>query len=402
MSSRLQSGQQASTSLAISLAVNKQSPIKPSKGDPSDFAISRATFQLALPPTTTQRIAEDFPAHKWKAPPVEVSRGVTPGDGSVRARSAREALEWAAEEALAAHAGGTYAVGGALLGPDGVVLARCRNRVLHEGAVADPTAHVERQLVDWYFANPGLPPPSSCLLVSSLDPCLMCAGAILATGFNVLSLGLDHSAGVNWRGDWEFSCLPRQLRLRARQTFAYAGVEGRRPYQGAGSPVSVSAALESSVAEPFWSAISQVQARVHGIETEARSAPSLTGDLLGGEGAGLVSPDGVCLFRISAEPSSPIRTALMELARHWVKLRAGHEGLPHFKDCTLVTRAGPGLDALSVMDLGVYGSSVEGPAPGGWRYLTPTVSQEELDGLLDGLPPLYRDVIGLRVTCAAG
>jgi len=321
---------------------------------------------------------------------------VTPGQ---RARSAREALEWAVEEALAAHAGGTYAVGGVLLGPAGEVLARCRNRVVHQGVVADPTAHVERQLVDWYFATPDLPPPQACLLVSSLDPCLMCAGAILATGFNVLSLGLDHSAGVNWRGDWEFSCLPRQLRLRARQTFAYAGIDGGRPYQGAGEPVSISAELEKSVGDPFWGAIASVQARVHGGETEPKPPPVVAADVLRGESAGLVSPDGVCLFRVSGEEtSSPIRTPLMELTRHWVKLRAGHSGLPHFKDCTLVTRRGPGLDALSLMDLGAYGSSVEGPAPGGWRYLEPGAPQADLDRLLDGLPPLYREVIGLRVS----
>ena len=318
-----------------------------------------------------------------------------------RARSAREALEWAAEEALGAHAGGTYAVGGVLLGPEGVVLARARNRVLHEGAVADPTAHVERQLVDWYFATPNLPPPSQCLLVSSLDPCLMCAGAILATGFNVLSLGLDHAAGVNWRGAWEFSCLPRQLRLRARQTFAYAGVEGARPYQGAGTPVTVGGELERSVAEPFWEAIEGVQARVHGGAPLQGVSKGFAPDVLGEEGAGLVSPSGVCLFRISGEEgSSPIRTSVMELARTWVKVRASQPGLPHFKDCTLVTRRGPGLDALSVMELGAYGSSVEGPAPGGWRYVEPAVAQEELDALLDGLPPLYRDVIGLRITPA--
>lgn len=314
------------------------------------------------------------------------------------ARSAREALEWAAEEALCAHASGTYAVGGVLLGPDGRLLARCRNRVVVQGEVADPTAHVERQLVDWHHATPGLPPPPACLLVSSLDPCLMCAGAILATGFNVLSLGLDHAAGVNWRGDWEFSCLPRQLRLRARQTFAYAGVEGRRPYQGAGAPVTVSAELERSVAEPFWNAIAGVQARVHGEDTPPRPTPKLRADLLGGEEAGLVSPEGVCLFRVSGESSSPIRTPLMELARLWVKLRASHGGLPHFKDCTLVTRTGPGLDPLSIMDLGAYGSSVEGPAPGGWRYVEPAIPQPDLEGLLAGLPPLYRDVIGLRVS----
>ncbi|CAN0301824.1 unnamed protein product, partial [Phaeothamnion confervicola] len=61
------------------------------------------------------------------------------------------AVEQAVEAAREAAATGTFGVGGVLVGPQGEVLAVSRNHVICQGAVADPTAHGERQLVDWYF-----------------------------------------------------------------------------------------------------------------------------------------------------------------------------------------------------------------------------------------------------------
>jgi len=88
-----------------------------------------------------------------------------------------EAMAIALVEARAAAAAGDVPVGCVVLGPSGDVLARRRN----ERAVAsDPTAHAEvlalrdaaAGLGDWRLAG--------CTLVVTLEPCPMCAGALVA------------------------------------------------------------------------------------------------------------------------------------------------------------------------------------------------------------------------------
>ena len=59
----------------------------------------------------------------------------------------------AAAQAIAAKTQGTYGVGGVLLDQQGNVLKALQNNVVRDGLVFDPTAHGERQLIDWYFAE---------------------------------------------------------------------------------------------------------------------------------------------------------------------------------------------------------------------------------------------------------
>src|SRR5437016_2836842 len=47
---------------------------------------------------------------------------------------------------------GAFGVGGFLLDRSGHVVAEAVNAVVRDGHVVDPTAHVERQLIDWYCA----------------------------------------------------------------------------------------------------------------------------------------------------------------------------------------------------------------------------------------------------------
>src|SRR5271168_2573751 len=90
---------------------------------------------------------------------------------------------------------GTFGVGGLLLGSQFEPLHEAVNRVVEDGKTIDPTGHVERQLIDWYFAarrnGAILPPPQLCTIISSLDPCMQCTGAILATGFRCLAIADD-------------------------------------------------------------------------------------------------------------------------------------------------------------------------------------------------------------------
>jgi tRNA(adenine34) deaminase len=94
------------------------------------------------------------------------------------------AVEWEtamklalAEAAVAADVSGDVPVGAVLLGPDGEVLALGRNE---REALKDPSAHAEivalrkaaADLNDWRLEE--------CTLVVTLEPCVMCAGAIVA------------------------------------------------------------------------------------------------------------------------------------------------------------------------------------------------------------------------------
>jgi tRNA(Arg) A34 adenosine deaminase TadA len=149
------------------------------------------------------------------------------------------AVAIAAAQALAAKTQGTFGVGGVLLDGFGNVLQSMHNNVVQEGLVLDPTAHGERQLVDWYFAQvaagAALPPPQELTIVTSLDPCCMCTGAILAAGFNVVVAAPDGNAGINYDGAATFTALPAPLRAQAGGSFCYPAVRGATPYARAAS-----------------------------------------------------------------------------------------------------------------------------------------------------------------------
>jgi tRNA(adenine34) deaminase len=88
-----------------------------------------------------------------------------------------EAMAIALEEARAAADAGDVPVGCVVLDPSGAELARARNRRV---VAADPTAHAEvlalraaaSTLGDWRLTG--------CTLVVTLEPCPMCAGALVA------------------------------------------------------------------------------------------------------------------------------------------------------------------------------------------------------------------------------
>jgi tRNA(adenine34) deaminase len=90
------------------------------------------------------------------------------------------AMELAIAEARAAEAAGEVPVGAVLLSADGEILATGNNRVLRDN---DPTAHAEivalrsagRALGNYRL----LTPEGGCTLFCTLEPCAMCAGAIL-------------------------------------------------------------------------------------------------------------------------------------------------------------------------------------------------------------------------------
>ena len=366
-----------------------------------------------------------------------------------------QAALWSVDAAARAASQGTFGVGGALLGPHRELLAISCNRVVADGKVADPTAHGERQLVDWYFekAHQGeqLPSPDQCTIVSSLDPCMMCAGSILTGGFQVVSTTLDTTAGVNCHTDAQYSTLPTELRDEAQHQFSYFGVEGKRPYQGPaayGESLELPSEVEKRSLDVFLNSLDKVRDTIHSNQgatadlkecqdpqvlatlrkyspqamslrfADGKPGAGLAQPLLAAareaesrgaasNAAALIDPHGnLVLLTTGKEEQSPVRTAFMELTRTWAKIRAeaGPEAdkyLAHLKDCTVVTLRGPGTDSASVMELGAYGSTVEGPLPeraqAGWQYVLPRQTQADIDQEIASLPPLYSQIIHPRI-----
>jgi cytosine deaminase len=381
------------------------------------------------------------------------------------------AVAIAASEAVAAKTQGTFGVGGLLLDHFGNVLKSLQNNVVRDGLIFDPTAHGERQLIDWYFAERAkgrnLPQPSDITLVTSLDPCAMCAGAILSAGFNVVVAANDPNAGINYDQGFTFAALPPALRERAASSFFYPAVLGASGYarDGAGSAPK-SFFIGKTIAEPtqalcslaFEATSDKVQALVSTdlpqgeLEDPATLAPthplrrklkSLYPDALayrcaphapdaglapflraameqdrrqGGDGDAAALLDGfgnLLLCVPGRRAQSAICTAFMECTRQYAQLRyklmhgAGAEMrdtvrryLAHPKEGTFVFARGPDAGAQSFMNLGAYGSTMEGPLPSDnplqFQYVQARMEERELQALCDAMPPLYRDTICIR------
>ena len=97
-------------------------------------------------------------------------------------------METALAEARAAGARGEVPVGAVIVAPNGEVIARAGNRTLE---LCDPTAHAEvlalraagEKLGSWHL--------DECVLYVTLEPCVMCAGAIIQSRLGLLVYGTD-------------------------------------------------------------------------------------------------------------------------------------------------------------------------------------------------------------------
>lgn len=103
-------------------------------------------------------------------------------------------MRLALAEAARAEIRGDVPVGAVVLGPDGGLIAAAGNE---REALRDPTAHAEvlairraaAALDQWRLAG--------CTLVVTLEPCTMCAGAIVAARLDRLVFGaFDEKAGA--------------------------------------------------------------------------------------------------------------------------------------------------------------------------------------------------------------
>ena len=102
-------------------------------------------------------------------------------------------MRMALDEAEAAAAGGEVPVG-AIVVRDGDVIARAGNAMI--GAV-DPTAHAEIVVIQAAAAVTGDPRLTGCTLYVTLEPCAMCAGAMVLARLDRVVFGAwDDKAGM--------------------------------------------------------------------------------------------------------------------------------------------------------------------------------------------------------------
>ena len=85
-------------------------------------------------------------------------------------------MDLALKEARAAAARGEVPVGAAVLAPDGTVLAQAGNRT---EADRDASAHAEMLALRAAARRLGRPRLVGCVLVATLEPCPMCAAALV-------------------------------------------------------------------------------------------------------------------------------------------------------------------------------------------------------------------------------
>ncbi|MXM65756.1 nucleoside deaminase [Streptomyces sp. HUCO-GS316] len=107
----------------------------------------------------------------------------------------RAAMRLALDEAEQAGRGGDVPVGAVLLSPDGTtVLAAGHNE---REATGDPTAHAEVLALRRGAAELGRWRLSGCTLVVTLEPCTMCAGALVQSRVDRVVYGArDEKAGA--------------------------------------------------------------------------------------------------------------------------------------------------------------------------------------------------------------
>ena len=103
-------------------------------------------------------------------------------------------MDLALAEAAAATRTGDVPVGAVVIDPSGKVIGRGRNA---REALQDPTAHAELLALRAAASTLGTWRLSGCTLVVTLEPCAMCAGAVVLSRLPRLVLGAwDPKAGA--------------------------------------------------------------------------------------------------------------------------------------------------------------------------------------------------------------
>lgn len=363
---------------------------------------------------------------------------------------------------------GSRGVGGLLMdNRTGRVIAEGRNRRYRpvkrpfrstpdEVLTWDYTAHGETGLTKWYFANRRrrrLPDPADLTVVTTLDPCAMCTGSILAAGFSVATIALDPTGGMNTDGSGAYTTLPPRLRREAQGSSGLYAIEGQRAYLGPPDlplrATAVTGATGDACSAVFFAAPSNRPNPFDNIPVDdlvdprtlpatsafrrkalrtwphafslrlsdpRRPTPALRRFLEelnratpGSTNAvAFIDPFGNLLAASADRPErGPIATAFMNTTQAYARTRYAlfNDAATHDDAKRSLTgpRAGifvwlyaptPGL-ATTIKDLGAYGSSIGRPAPGSFQYFLPPRrgTIDELRAQIAALPPFYTETV---------
>ena len=103
-------------------------------------------------------------------------------------------MDAAIDEALVARAEGDVPIGAVIAGPDGEIIAAAHNRRVID---ADPTAHAEMLAIRAAAESIGDWRLGGCTMIVTLEPCCMCAGAIVLARMDRVVYGAsDPKAGA--------------------------------------------------------------------------------------------------------------------------------------------------------------------------------------------------------------
>lgn len=367
----------------------------------------------------------------------------------------------AARQAIVANCQGSFGVGGMLIKTDGTVIQMLHNSVYKSGQLLDPTAHGERQLVNWYFENKqilSLPEPEDIILVTTLDPCAMCTGATLSAGFKrvVVAAG-DASAGINYDGTTQFLTLKgTSMYEKIVKMYSYPRVLGNSCFsrEGSGADILISPFDSTDISETTQALCSSLfQASIDGVEANMKSDfnPSELTDLEimapytsvykalraafgdnflayrgpagnpGVEFADVIygrNPNfrGISFFDnfgnliFTQEANDiPTQTAFMLATQKYAKVRSElingiddpRRYLCHPKYGYFLLTSCPDVNAQTLMDLGAFGSTVEDADRNPLMYILEPEKQPAIDSLISKMPPLYSQSLKIRVAQAS-
>lgn len=363
----------------------------------------------------------------------------------------------AMKQAQEASDSGTFGVGGILMDLDGNVICEKHNQVIKGTRVNDPTAHGERQIVDWYFENKekeNLPEPENCILITTLDPCVMCTGAICQAKFNkVIVIALDDYAGINWQSNDDCIALEgTDWQQYVKEHFAYPEVTGDLAREAFGATLSdlklfsdytVSSETLKGCKDAFDLTAADVRDKVSSASVElddiknpADLEPShpirkyleesfgsdflacawMPGDSAddflkyiekehpGFDGVAYFDIFGNLLYLAGDHESISTQSAFMNTTRKLAAVRNTepiegyeiNEYLSNPKYGYFVFMTCPEISAQTIMELGAIGSTLENASEHPIMYIYGKENEGAIASFIEKLPPLYNDVINIR------
>ena len=378
------------------------------------------------------------------------------GKTSGNKKSLNEYAVRAMKQAQEASDSGTFGVGGILMDLDGNIICEMHNRVITGSRINDPTAHGERQIVDWYLANKEkehLPEPEKCILITTLDPCVMCTGALAQVQFNkVIVVALDDYAGINWEGSADCHALDgTDCQKYVKEHFAYPEVTGEMSRKAFGadlsdlklfSDVSVTSETLKGCQDAFGLTADAVRDKVSSsavsledIQNPADLEPThpvrkyleesfgsdflactYTGDSAedflnyiqkehpGFSGVAYFDMFGNLLYLAEDDDKISTQSAFMKVTRKYAAVRntepiEGYEinkYLANPKYGHFVYMNCPQISAKTIMELGAIGSTLENTSEHPIMYFYGKENQPAIDALIKKLPPLYNKNINIR------